>query len=162
MRVAAEVRELDRPALRLGQRFKDLAHGPVFNVLFGGERRVFIAGLGFGHLERRRPERGLAAEDVDGAMVDDRKEPGARVAPVAAVAAGAPPCREERVLDDVFRGFALAEDPIGQGVREAPIAVVQRGEGAQVPRGERSQEGVVGRLLFRHYEKCTVDGQERM
>src|SRR5207247_9192084 len=75
------------------------------------------------------------------------------------VARGAWPGRQERVLDGVFGGFALAEDPIGQGVREAPVAVVQRGEGTQIPRGERSQEGVVGRLKLRHYEKCTVDGQ---
>jgi len=42
---------------------------------------------------------------------------------------------------------------------QASVAVVKRGKGAQVPRGERGQEGVVGRLLLRHYEKCTGGAQ---
>src|SRR5205085_889516 len=160
--VAAEICELDRPALRLRQAFESFADGPMFDVLLGGERRVIVTRLGFGHLERRRPEGRLATEDIHGTVVDDRQEPGTWVAALAAVAPRSPPSRQERVLDDVLGGLALAEDPVGQRVRQTPVAVVKRGEGAQIPGGKRRQEGVIGRRLIRHYEKCTVDGQGRM
>src|SRR5205085_2330161 len=151
--VAAEICELDRPALRLRQAFESFADGPMFDVLLGGERRVIVTRLGFGHLERRRPEGRLATEDINGTVVDDRQEPGTWVAALAAVAPRSPPGRQERILDDVLRGLALPEDPVGQRVRQTPVAVVKRGEGAQIPGGKRRQEGVIGRLLIRHYEK---------
>src|SRR5438045_9682242 len=99
----------------------------MLDVLLGRERSVVVARLGFGQLEGRRPEGRLATEDVHGAVVDDREQPGTGVAALAAVAPRSPPSRQERVLDDVFGRLALAEDPVCQRVRQTPIAVVKRG-----------------------------------
>src|SRR5205807_872406 len=91
----------------LRQRLERVADGTVLDVLLGGERRVVVARLRFGHLEGRGPKRGLATEYVDGAVVDDRQQPCPRVSAVAAVASGPPPCRQEGVLDDVLGGLGV-------------------------------------------------------
>src|SRR5439155_8853866 len=112
--------------------------------------RVVVGGAQLGGLQGRRAEGRLAPEKVDGAVVDDREKPSAGVAPLPAVAGGAPPGRQVGVLDHVLRGLALAEDPVGQRVRKPSISVVQRRESPQVAIGERRHEGVIGRVQFGH------------
>src|SRR5438128_2776579 len=159
MRVSTEIRELDRAPLCLRERLEGRADRAALDVLLGRECGVLVTGLKLRHLERRGPERRLATKDVDGTVMDDREEPGPGIPALAAIARRAAPGGEEGILYDVLGALALPEDPVGQGVRQASVAVIERGERAQIPGGQRAQEGVVGRLLVRHSENCTVGGQ---
>src|SRR5438876_9172707 len=129
------------------------------STFFSAASGVLVTGLKLRHLERRGPERRLATKDVDGTVMDDREEPGPGIPALAAIARRAAPGGEEGVLYDVLGALTLPEDPVGQGVRQASVAVIERGERAQIPGGQGAQERVVGRLLVRHSENCTVGGQ---
>ena len=66
-----------------------------------------------------------AAEPVDGAVMDDRADPGAQAPPLRPVGGRAPPDREERLLDDVLGGTGVAEDAQGEREGEPPVPVVE-------------------------------------
>jgi len=108
LRVAAEVRELDRAALRLRERLERGARGPALDVPGGLVGRVEVGGRAVGGLEGRGAERGPAAEEVDRAVVGDRQEPAASVPALPPERAGAAPGREEGVLDDVLGSLGVA------------------------------------------------------
>ena len=141
--VPAEVRELDRAALRLRETLERGAHRLVLDVALGGLRGVVIRGALGGRLKGRRAEGRLAPEDVDGAVVDDRHQPAADVAALAPVARRPAPGRDVRVVDDVLRGLALAQDPVGERVGQAAVAVVEGRERTEIALGQRHDQDVV-------------------
>jgi len=96
-------------------------------------------------------------------VVDDGHQPTANVAALASVGRGATPGGDVRIVNDVLRRLALAEDPVRERVGQAAVAVIERREGSQIALGERDDDDVV-RLVggVRHCDDCTDGVQGRM
>ena len=87
-----------------------------------GERRRGRHASPLGQLGRRPPP----ARRVDGAVVDDRQEPGLDAAAALLVARGIPPGADEGVLDDVLGERRVAGDPAWPGQRPS-ICIARTG-----------------------------------
>ena len=84
---------------------------------------------------------------VDRAVADDAQGPGADAAARAVEARAAAPDRDQRLLGHVLGGLAVADDPVGERVGGAAVAVVEDLEGERVlGRNERHQV-LVGQAL---------------
>src|SRR5690348_10219802 len=94
--------------------------------------------------------------------MDDREEPPANVAALGAVARGAAPGRDEAVVHHVLGRLGLAEDPVGERVGDATVAVVEDSERRQIAAGEGGDQGVVRQGLVGHPDECTEAVQRRM
>ncbi len=91
-------------------------------------------------LERLAAATFLAANEVDGASVDERQDPRARLRALGKEAVGGAPDAEERVLDCVLRQRVVAQDSQREAVRHATEPVVELGKRLLVgARDERDQ-----------------------
>ena len=81
----------------------------------------------------------LAADDVDGAPVDERQDPRARLRALGAERAGRAPDGQERLLHCVLGERRVAHDAQREPVRDAAVAVVELARAP--PRPPRADEG---------------------
>src|ERR1051325_3973586 len=112
------------------------------------ERGLFFArfgrrGLGC-CLERLAAADVLAADEVDGAAMDERQDPRPGGGALREEAVGGAPDREKGLLDGVLREGLVAEDPQGEAVRDAAEAVVELGQGFLVGARDERKECLVG------------------
>ena len=77
--------------------------------------------------------------------MDEREEPGARLAALADVRAGRPPHGEERFLHRVLGERRVLEDAVREAVRDLPVAVVElRQREIAVRCGDEREQRLVG------------------
>jgi len=95
------------------------------------ERRLVLGGRrsgGLGRaLERLAATDVLAANEVDGAAVDERQDPRARLGALGEEAVGVAPDAEEGLLNGVLGERLVAQDPQREPVGDTAEAVVERG-----------------------------------
>ena len=143
LREAAVVGELDRLALRVGQPRERLLHAlaleaqPRRLVRF----RLVARDRGGGALvERFGATALLAPDEIDGAPVHERQDPGARLGALRPERGGGAPDREESLLDGVLGQPLVAQDTQRETVGDASDAIVELGESRLVaPRDERDE-----------------------
>src|SRR5262249_56744558 len=84
--------------------------------------------------------------------MDEREDPGARLAPLGHEARRCPPEGEERVLDRILGERLVAEHAQREPVRRAAVAVVELGERRLLGSGRERDERLVGKVreLPRH------------
>jgi hypothetical protein len=70
----------------------------------------------------------LAANDVDGAAVDDHEDPGVRGCALGAITRRAAPDGEERLLYGILGQRPVAQDSQREGVGAPAVEVVEPGE----------------------------------
>src|SRR5689334_15996990 len=141
---AAVVAELERLALLRRQLRERLLDEPALEA----ERRLVLGRARVGRL-RRALERlaaadVLAADEVDGAAVDEGQDPGARLGALGEEAVGVPPHAEEGLLHGILGEGRVAQDPQREPVRDATEAVVECGQGVLVGRGHEREQRLVG------------------
>ena len=127
LREAAVVGELDRLAL-VG---RELAQRLLDDLALRAQPRLLVGRLARGLVdvvERVGAAALLAADEVDRAAVDERQDPGARLALLGEERAGRAPDGEERLLHRVLGERAVAHDPQREPVGDAAVAVVELAE----------------------------------
>src|SRR5262245_54888857 len=160
LREAAVVRELERLALvlrQLAERGLDVRSLLAEVRLLGNARSRRLRRL----FEALAASQVLAADEVDGAAMDEREDPGRRLGALAAVAVRRAPDREERILHGVLRERLVAEDAVGETVGNAAVAVVELGQPLVVPAGDRGEDLLVTPLgwaaLLERRRPCEVN-----
>ena len=88
----------------------------------------------------------LAPHDVDGASVDERHDPRARLRALCTERGCRAPHGEERVLHGVLGEALVPEDAVRDPVGDPPDAVVQLGERVLVTTRDEGHEGFVGQV----------------
>ena len=144
----AVVGELDRLAL-LGRQtaqgvLDDLA-ARARDDRFVGARVRALRLVDDGRCARRL----LTADEVDGAAVDERQQPRARLGALGPVRAGAAPDLEERLLDGVFGESRVLQDLVREAVGDLAEAVVELAERVLVGPGDGFDEFLVRALRGR-------------
>ena len=90
---------------------------------------------------------GLAAEEVDRPVADDAQQPGADAAAGGVEAGAAAPDRDEGLLGHFLGGGAVADDPVGERVGGAAVAVVEDLERLGVLAADEGHQLLVGQSL---------------
>ena len=119
LREAAVVGELDRLALLVGQPLERLLHACALEAEPGLLVRRASRRLGL-LLQRLRPARLLAADEIDGAAVHQRQDPRARLRALGDEARGRPPDGEEGLLHRVLCERRVPDNADRQTVCDAP------------------------------------------
>ena len=91
-----------------------------------GVARLVVQGLGAATL--------LTSNEVDGAPVNEREDPRARLGTIGAKSGGRAPDPEERLLNGVLRQPVVPEHAECEAVGDAADAVVELGERDSSPR----------------------------
>jgi hypothetical protein len=93
--------------------------------------------------ERFRAPPILTPDEVDGAPVDERQQPGTRLPTLRHEALGTPPGGEEALLHGVLGKLLVAQDPEGDAVGNASEPVVELGEGCVLRTGYKCDDSLV-------------------
>ena len=90
---------------------------------------------------------GVAAQHVDRPVAHDAQQPCAHAAARAVEAGAAAPHGQEGLLGDVLRHAPVADDPVGERVGRAAVAVVDDLERARVLALDERHQVLVGEAL---------------
>ena len=143
-----------RLALGVGQQLERGLHAVALEA---EPRRLLRAAGGAGDLAIRLVQRVgapalLASDEVDGAAVHEREDPGARLRPVGRIRGRGAPDAEKALLDGVLGEPVVAHDAVGQTVGDATDAVVQLRQRPFVAARDEGDERLIGqvRLILPH------------
>ena len=103
----------------------------------------------------------LAPHEIDGAPVDEREDPRARLRALCAEGRGAAPDLEERLLHGVLGVALVAQDAEREPVRDAGDAVVELRERVLVSSRDERDQGLVREMgvVLAHGEAIRRPGQ---
>ncbi len=151
VREAAEEGQADGVALVVGQ----LLHGCADHVALhgthdgiGNQGRWIHEGLqplAIVAVGAREPL-AARADEVDGAIADDGRQPGAHRSTLRRIGAGPAPHRQERLLHHVLGPRGVSENPDREGMCEKPVTIVERGKRRLVAAGDAPDERLVARI----------------
>jgi hypothetical protein len=145
LREPAVVRELECLPLLVG---KAAQRVPYLGALQAQPRLVLghVCARLRSRLERLGAAGLLAANDVNGAAVDEGQDPRARRPAFGDEAGGRAPKGQEAVLDSVLRERRIADDSQREAVGDLAEAVVERRESAVVRARNERDERLIGEM----------------